>query len=90
MVGQSVGESEVFLRGARAENRLGQLTVTVVATRLDLEVQAAVATVWMVKRGHAPFIAARGRAAKERLVPSTMDGGPARLYPHPATHFSTD
>jgi hypothetical protein len=87
VVGQSVREGEVFLRGTWAEDGLGKLTVTGVAASLDLDVKAAVATVWVVRRGHTRLIAGRGPTAKGRLVPSSMAGSPAQLIHTPEPTF---
>jgi hypothetical protein len=88
VVSQSVREGEVFLRGAWAEDGLGELTVTGVAAILNLDMKAAVATVWVVGRGHTRLIAGRGPAAKERLVPGSMAGSPAQLIHSPEPTFA--
>jgi hypothetical protein len=57
MLGKGARERGVFLRSGWTENGLRKLAVTLVATRLDLSVQAAAAALWMDRRGHALCIA---------------------------------
>ena len=56
MVGQRASKREVFLRRGSAENGLGELSVTLVASGGELRVDAAAAGVGMSQRGHVPGI----------------------------------
>jgi hypothetical protein len=44
-LGEGAGETEVTVRGSRAEDRLGKVAIAVVAARFELRVEAAAAGV---------------------------------------------
>ena len=78
VVGERAGQGEIFLRCGGAENRLGELTVALVAPRGELSMQAAAAGLLMGggRREHVLFFAAKTAPPIERRVPGASAGSP--------------
>src|SRR5438067_6888993 len=79
MLGQGADQRQIFLWRGGAKNGLGKLAIALVAARLNLDVEAAAAGLWVARRGHGLCIAGWVPRLKELAVPGAAAESPAKL-----------